>query len=235
MRYGDGLSLPSSSFPPSLPTVDLDVRRKVAMKVLLPSAKTSTSQVKRFLEEAQITGQLEHPNIVPVHEIGIDDDHTTYFTMKLVRGENLDAVIAHLAAGEELPQTEEPLDKTMVLDTDEYRAMLERSAPQQAAAAPPKEKIVVLSFLKGGQGEVELKKKLIKIGKDSSSDVVVDSFLVGKTAATISIQPAGFYLNYVQGMSKPKVNGRAVSESVKLKEFDVIEIGSSQMEFILKA
>jgi pSer/pThr/pTyr-binding forkhead associated (FHA) protein len=140
-----------------------------------------------------------------------------------------------LAPGETLPQTEEPLDKTMVLDTDEYRAMLDKSAPQQAAPAPSKEKIVVLSFLKGGQGEVELKKKLIKIGKDSSNDVVVDGFLVGKTAATISIQPAGFYLNYVQGMSKPKVNGKTVSESIKLKEFDIIEIGSAQMEFILKA
>ena len=82
-------------------TVDLDVRRKVAMKVMLPAAKKSSSQVKRFLEEAQITGQLEHPNIVPVHEIGIDDEHTTYFTMKLVRGENLDAIIAHLAAGDQ--------------------------------------------------------------------------------------------------------------------------------------
>jgi pSer/pThr/pTyr-binding forkhead associated (FHA) protein len=139
-----------------------------------------------------------------------------------------------LAQGEALPQAEEPLDKTMVMDTDEYRAMLEKGTPQQAAAAPPKEKIVVLSFLKGGQGEVEVKKKLIKIGKDSSNDVVVDGFLVGKTAATISVQPAGYYLNFVQGMAKPKLNGKTVSDTAKLKEFDIIEIGSAKIEFIIK-
>jgi pSer/pThr/pTyr-binding forkhead associated (FHA) protein len=93
---------------------------------------------------------------------------------------------------------------------------------------------VVLSFLKGGQGEVEVKKKLIKIGKDSSNDVVVDGFLVGKTAATISVQPAGYYLNFVQGMTKPKLNGKTVNDTAKLKEFDIIEIGSAKIEFIIK-
>jgi len=80
-------------------TVDQDVRRKVAMKVMLPSAASSTAHIKRFLEEAQITGQLEHPNIVPVHEVGIDEESKIYFTMKLVKGENLESIIAKLAEG----------------------------------------------------------------------------------------------------------------------------------------
>jgi len=81
-------------------TVDQDVRRKVAMKVMLPSAARSPAHIKRFLEEAQITGQLEHPNIVPVHEIGIDDESKIYFTMKLVRGENLESIIEKIAGGD---------------------------------------------------------------------------------------------------------------------------------------
>jgi serine/threonine protein kinase/formylglycine-generating enzyme required for sulfatase activity len=80
-------------------TVDQDVRRKVAMKVMLPTTSTSPSHIKRFLEEAQITGQLEHPNIVPVHEVGINEDSNIYFTMKMVRGENLDDVLDRLSQG----------------------------------------------------------------------------------------------------------------------------------------
>jgi serine/threonine protein kinase len=87
-----------------LGTVDQDVRRKVAMKIMLPSDKPNIPMVRRFLEEAQITGQLEHPNIVPVHEIGIDEDLKIYFTMKLVKGENLEQVIAKIANGDEAYQ-----------------------------------------------------------------------------------------------------------------------------------
>ncbi len=82
-------------------TVDQDIRRKVAMKVMLPQDRTNTPKVKRFLEEAQITGQLEHPNIVPVHEIGIDEDSKIYFTMKLVQGEDLEMILQEREAGNE--------------------------------------------------------------------------------------------------------------------------------------
>ncbi len=45
--------------------------------------------MQRFVEEAQITRQLEHPNIVPLHELGVDGDGHLYFSMKLVKGETL--------------------------------------------------------------------------------------------------------------------------------------------------
>jgi len=82
-------------------TVDQDIRRKVAMKIMLPQDRTNTSKVKRFLEEAQITGQLEHPNIVPVHEIGIDEESKIYFTMKLVQGEDLELILEKCEAGDQ--------------------------------------------------------------------------------------------------------------------------------------
>jgi len=84
-----------------LGTIDQDIRRKVAMKVMLPENRSNTRKIRRFLEEAQVTGQLEHPNIVPVHEIGIDETACIYFTMKLVRGEDLESVIAKCADGHE--------------------------------------------------------------------------------------------------------------------------------------
>ena len=53
-----------------LRAVDCDIRREVAVKYLLD--QTDPRKKARFVEEAQITGQLEHPNIVPIHELGVD-------------------------------------------------------------------------------------------------------------------------------------------------------------------
>ena len=76
---------------------DSDLRRNLAMKVMLDRRRrktmqdstTETRQIGRFLEEAQITGQLDHPGIVPVHELGLNDAGQLYFTMRLVRGRDL--------------------------------------------------------------------------------------------------------------------------------------------------
>jgi len=140
--------------------------------------------------------------------------------------------------GEKQPPAPAPeqqkLDKTMVLDTGQYRTMLEKSAPNLAAEADRKEPTAVISFLKGGRGETILKKKLSKIGGDRSNDIVIGGFLVGKTAATISKRPNGFYLSYVAGFAKPRVNGRKIAGAVKLQDFDLIDIGSARMEFVIR-
>lgn len=70
------------------------IRREVAFKELLPKALKSPIAVSRFLEEAQITGQLEHPGIVPIYELGFQANGTPYYAMKLVRGETFEDAIA---------------------------------------------------------------------------------------------------------------------------------------------
>lgn len=140
------------------------------------------------------------------------------------------------AEGEEKPDASAGgMDKTMVMDTDKYRDMLSKSSGNTAATIRKKEFIGVLSFLSGGDGEIEIKKKLIKIGKDASCDIIVKGFMIGKTAATVSKRPKGYYLSYVGGMAKPKVNDAMVKESVLLNEFDTIELGSLKMQFIYKS
>jgi len=57
---------------------------------------------------------------------------------------------------------------------------------------------------------------------------------VGQTAATISQRPGGYYLSYVEGVAKPKVNGKAVNDSVMLKEFDIIDVGKAKMQIVFK-
>jgi serine/threonine-protein kinase len=70
---------------------DRMIMREVAMKVLDPTR--SFDELAHFIEEAQITGQLDHPNIVPVHDIEMDEQGLpTRFTMKLVRGQTLEAL-----------------------------------------------------------------------------------------------------------------------------------------------
>ncbi len=127
------------------------------------------------------------------------------------------------------------MDQTMVMDTDKYRDMLAQTAPEVAAApGGEKEPVHILSYLSGGEGDIKLSKKLTKIGKSSTSDIVVGGFMMGKTAATISKKPQGYSLSYVDGMTKPKVNGVVVKESVNLKEFDIIEIGSIKLQFVME-
>jgi hypothetical protein len=62
---------------------------------------TSELALARFLDEALVTGQLDHPGIVPVHELGVDRAGRVYFTMKLVKGDNLRTIFDKLHAGED--------------------------------------------------------------------------------------------------------------------------------------
>jgi serine/threonine protein kinase/Tfp pilus assembly protein PilF len=68
---------------------DPDLGRDVAVKVLREDLRDNAEMVRRFLEEAQIGGQLQHPGIVPIYEMGTFGDHRPYFTMKLVKGQTL--------------------------------------------------------------------------------------------------------------------------------------------------
>ena len=84
-----------------LKVFDTDLKRTVAMKVL-GEARPQLDAVARFLEEAQVNGKLEHPGIVPIHELGVDEQGRPYFTMKLLSdGKTLADVIDLLKAGDE--------------------------------------------------------------------------------------------------------------------------------------
>jgi serine/threonine-protein kinase len=73
---------------------DGDLGRDLAIKVLDPELAKNPAVVSRFVEEAQIGGQLQHPGIVPVYELGLAPDGTPYFTMKLIKGRTLSALLA---------------------------------------------------------------------------------------------------------------------------------------------
>jgi hypothetical protein len=73
---------------------DTNLGRDIAVKVLLETHQGKTELAQRFVEEAQIAGQLQHPGIVPVYELGVFPDKRPYFTMKLIKGKTLAALLA---------------------------------------------------------------------------------------------------------------------------------------------
>jgi serine/threonine-protein kinase len=72
------------------PATDRNLLRHVALKRLDKEYARDPFYRDAFIAEAQITGQLEHPNIVPTHELAIDANGIPYFTMKLVQGDSFD-------------------------------------------------------------------------------------------------------------------------------------------------
>lgn len=79
---------------------DQHLSRYVAIKVLQEGHSVSRSSMARFIAEAQIMAQLEHPTIVPVHEIGRMPGGLPYFAMKKVKGASLDTILNHLRVGD---------------------------------------------------------------------------------------------------------------------------------------
>ena len=74
------------------------LNREVALKILRPQFRDQADRIESFIREARATAQIDHPNIVPVHRLGVFDDVGVYFTMKRVEGETLREVRAQLSA-----------------------------------------------------------------------------------------------------------------------------------------
>jgi pSer/pThr/pTyr-binding forkhead associated (FHA) protein len=161
---------------------------------------------------------------------------------KLSHGDNIvigKHVILFVATEKEKPEGEGkdkklPLDKTVLLDTAKQRELLAKQKVAPSTAKIPV-KIGVISFIDdSGLGEIELTKKLTKIGKAETSEIKLSGFLMGATAATISRRPSGYAISFAGGMTKLKVNGAVVKESVLLNDFDTVELGSYKFQFYQK-
>ncbi|NUM36498.1 MAG: serine/threonine protein kinase [Candidatus Brocadiae bacterium] len=89
------------------------LQRLIASKTLLPSRANSKESVQRFWEEGQIAGQLEHPNIISIHDIGMNQDGQFFFTMKYVEGKPLQKIIDDLKKGVGSVQEEYSLQRML--------------------------------------------------------------------------------------------------------------------------
>lgn len=80
---------------------DKNLGRTVVMKVLHKQFSKNEHMRARFLREARVTAQLQHPNTVPVYEIGHDLEGRLFFTMKRVEGETLREIMEQQTLGEQ--------------------------------------------------------------------------------------------------------------------------------------
>ena len=94
---------------------DGSLERDVALKELKPQTAQDAGAWRRFLREAQVTGQLEHPNIVPVYEWNPSgEDRTPFYTMRLVKGKTLREAVAQYHDRRRAKQSD-PLDLPRLL------------------------------------------------------------------------------------------------------------------------
>jgi len=153
------------------------------------------------------------------------------------------------------------LDETLAMNTTQRRRMMIKSNPTKSINVvrfwdksqnrgvvrenvPPvpkprseskkRQTAGVLKYLAGGGGQISLTRKITTIGKDPTSDIVVKGLLMNPTAVTISKRPDGFYLNYIGGLPRPKVNDKPVKKATLLNNLDVIEIGLTRLQFSIE-
>ena len=99
-RYALGCEVARGGMGAILRATDLSIERTVAMKVALDPASMDAEILQRFTQEAKLTGQLEHPNIVPVYDLSSDDHDRPFYTMKFVTGVTLHDILSKLKNGD---------------------------------------------------------------------------------------------------------------------------------------
>ncbi|HWB57903.1 MAG TPA: serine/threonine-protein kinase [Chthoniobacteraceae bacterium] len=111
-KYTAGEELGTGAMKRVRRTTDKNAARDVAMAVLLdPEARSK--KISRFVREARITAALEHPNIVPIYDIGADEAGKPYFTMKLLGGETLHSILQKLNEGNPDYRRRYPLNRLL--------------------------------------------------------------------------------------------------------------------------
>ncbi len=114
-KYDIGTKVAEGGMGAILQAKDLNIRRTVAMKVLLDPKHVGEDKILRFIEEAQITGQMEHPGIVPVHELGVDSGKNVFYTMKFVKGVTLDEILDGIREGKTEFKEKYPLGQLLTI------------------------------------------------------------------------------------------------------------------------
>ena len=95
-------------------TLDLNLQRSVAYKTLHDDLRNSEMETTRFLREARVTANIQHPGTVPLYELGRDRDGQLFFTMKKVDGQDLREILFDLR--QEVPEVVEKFPLPRLLD-----------------------------------------------------------------------------------------------------------------------
>jgi len=135
--------------------------------------------------------------------------------------------------GEKIPAETDSYDgwKTMTLDTYQHRSKLASNVSRLADEQRRNQTVAVLSYMDDSDRTFLIEKSPLKIGKAPDNDIRIKGFGVAKVAAVIERIGGEYRLRAHAGLKRPKVNYQTIKGSVALREFDVIEIGSTQLQF----
>ena len=180
---------------------------------------------KFFLTDRQSkNGTFVNKQLVISRELRHDDhitigNHTLIFAYRDEKNRPADEE-------EEMPDM-----ATIAIDTSRHRSKLAHSISKMVSRDSENKLLGILSFLSGDHPSVKLDKEKITIGKNAASDIITKGFMVGGTAAVINRLDGHYTISCLEGRAKLKVNYKTVKSVIRLKEFDVIEIGSIKMQF----
>ncbi len=112
--YRPGREIARGGMGAILDAHDSKLGRSVAMKILLRQ-QAGEEEKMRFLQEARVLGQLAHPNVVPVHDLGTDEHGRLFYTMKLVQGVTLHDILQLVKAGDAATLAKHPLNHLLTI------------------------------------------------------------------------------------------------------------------------
>ena len=115
--YSDNVLIGEGGMGAVEQVTDNHCHRTIARKTLHKECNSIEAYV-RFTEEVQITAQLEHPNIIPIYEMGVDDKNRIFYTMKLIQGRNLKEILKDIKNGKKEVIEKFPLSRLLQIFTN---------------------------------------------------------------------------------------------------------------------
>ncbi len=122
----------------------------------------------------------------------------------------------------------------MILDTKTQRERISQPGGEKSTLEEkPSDLKGGITIISGGAGQknIELKRRLTIGGKGDGADIKLKGFFVGKISFIISKRPNGFFITHSEGRSATRVNGVEVEGQQELKDGDIIDVGSTRMQF----
>ena len=133
----------------------------------------------------------------------------------------------------QLEKSDSVSQATMMLDTSIHRSKLAKSLAEISEEKESIKTQAVLTFLDGTRDPFTIDKPLITIGREKSCDIPIKGLFLGKASADILQREAFFYVKPSEAKSKVKLNYKTIKAESVLNDFDVIEVGSTKMQFHL--
>jgi len=123
---------------------------------------------------------------------------------------------------------------TMMLDTSIHRSKLAKSLAEIGGDREKNKTRAELTFLDDSEDPLTIDKPVIKIGKENDCDIKIKGLFLGKTGAEIYQREETFYIKPSEAKSRVKLNYKKIKAETVLKDFDVIEVGSTKIQFHIR-